>query len=257
VKGARSRAHLLAAAVEHAALPARLVFAVREALRPPVLDESPLADPKPLATIARNGLTAFVALALKPLLRLPQPRAPALRPRHVVGQLVAATRAVDVVLSGIEPASLLDNLRGDLIVAADRPVRRRGGDLAPIERDHPNGHKPGVGAETEHLAEQIRESRFMPDAEARDRGMVRNRVGRDHAERDVLPAALLDRARGTLADRVGVDQKRNHHRRVVRRGAPTVLAVRRVEGSEIELGNRVEHEPSQMVLGQPLSQARR
>jgi hypothetical protein len=63
----------LAAALEHAALPARLVFPVREPLRPPLLDQSPLADLKPLATVARNRLGALRALALEPLLRLAQP----------------------------------------------------------------------------------------------------------------------------------------------------------------------------------------
>jgi hypothetical protein len=58
-------------------------------------------------------------------------------------------------------------------------------------------------------------------------------------------------------DRVAVEQQRHHHRRLVRRAAPAVLAIGRIERGQIELGDRLDHEPRQVALGQPLANVRR
>jgi hypothetical protein len=94
----------------------------------------------------------------------------------------------------------------------------------------------------------------MADPETRDRGVIWELVSRDHAERDILAAAALDPARRPLADRVGIDQQRHHHLRIVRRSTPAVAAIGRIEGLEVESGHGVEHKPGQMILGQPLPQ---
>src|SRR5271169_3319933 len=47
-----------------------------------------------------------------------------------------------------------------------------------------------------------------------------------------------------------------HHRRVIRRTTPPVLAIAGVEGREVDVLDRVDHEPRQMVLRQPLAQRR-
>jgi len=62
-------------------------------------------------------------------------------------------------------------------------------------------------------------------AKARDRRVIRNLIGRDHPEGDVFAAPPFDAARGTLTDGIGVDQQRNHHRRVMRRPTPPVLPI--------------------------------
>jgi hypothetical protein len=164
---------------------------------------------------------------------------------------------VDVVLGRVDLAGLLDDLGRDLLVAADRLVGRRGGELAAIDRDHPHRDQPGVGAQAEHLAEELSQRGLVADPETRDRGVIRHLVRRDHTERDVLTAAPLDRARGALADRVGINQQRHHHLRVMRRGPPAVAAIGRIEGTQVELPDRVEHEPGKVILSQPLAQRRR
>jgi hypothetical protein len=57
------------------------------------------------------------------------------------------------VLGRLDPAGLREHFRRDLVVAADRPAAGRGGELAAIERDHPDRDESGIGAEQEHLAE--------------------------------------------------------------------------------------------------------
>ena len=116
---------------------------------------------------------------------------------------------------------------------------------------------PAFGAEAEHLAEEVGERVLVADAEAGDRRVVGDLVGADHPEGDVLAAAALDPSRGALADRVGVGEQGEHHLRLVRGGAVAVGAVGGVEGLEVELLDRLDHEPGEVVLGEPLAQVRR
>jgi hypothetical protein len=67
----------------------------------------------------------------------------------------------------------------------------------------------------------------------------------------------LDRARRALLGGVGVEQERDHHRRLIRGAAMAIGAVIRIEAVEIHLRHRLEHEPRQVILGQPLTQRRR
>ena len=114
--------------------------------------------------------------------------------------------------------------------------------------------EPRVGAEAEHLAEEIGEGLLVAGAEAGDRRVVGDLVGADHPEGDVLAAAALDPARCALADRVGVGEQRQHHLRLVGGAAVAVGAVGGVERLEVELVDRLDHEPGEVVLG---SQSRR
>ena len=54
-----------------------------------------------------------------------------------------------------------------------------------------------------------------------------------------------------------VEQDRNHHCRVIRRPAAAVLSVGRVKRLEVHLRNRVDDEPREMALRQPLPHIRR
>ena len=151
----RPRAHLLAAALEHATFPARLVVAVGETLDLPVLDQPALAKLQPRRAVARDRLGASGAFQVEPLLRPAQPSPPSLAPRKPPGQLVAAGGPMDVVLGRVDPASLREDLGRDLLVAANRPVRRRGRDLAAIERNHTDRDQAGVRAKPKHLPEEL------------------------------------------------------------------------------------------------------
>jgi hypothetical protein len=76
-------------------------------------------------------------------------------------------------------------------------------------------------------------------------------------EGDVLPTAPLDLPRRALPDRVRVEQERDHHLRIERRAAPTVAAIGSVERVQIDLLDRVDHKPGQVILRQPVAQTRR
>jgi hypothetical protein len=67
----------------------------------------------------------------------------------------------------------------------------------------------------------------------------------------------LDAARETHADRVGVEHQRDHHCRIVRRPAMAVLAVGAIERRQVKLRDRLQHKPREVILRQPLTQARR
>ena len=71
------------------------------------------------------------------------------------------------------------------------------------------------GAHREHLPEQPPDRSLVGGAEPGDRGVVGLLIGRDHPERHILDQPPLDPATGPLAGAVGVNQHRQHHRRVV------------------------------------------
>lgn len=125
----------------------------------------------------------------------------------MLGQLVAASLPVDLVLGGVDAAGLLEDLGGDLLVGADGTVARGGSEFRAVQGDHADIDQAGLRAEAEHLAEEVAESLLVANAKAGDRGVVGNLVGADHPEGDVLPAAALDPPRRALADRVGVGEQ--------------------------------------------------
>jgi hypothetical protein len=98
---------------------------------------------------------------------------------------------------------------------------------------------------------------LVTDAEPRDRGVIGHLVAGDHPKRDVVAATPLDPARRAHPDRIRINEQGNHHLRIVRRGTPPVAAIGPIERIEIQLRHRLQHEPRQMVLGQPLPQRRR
>src|SRR5947208_1607256 len=128
------------ATLAQAALPARLVFTMGQPLGPPILNEPALTGRQPLRAIARDLGALLLALSRQPLGCRPQPRSTALPVSEFLGQLVAARRSMDVVFDGVELLGLLEDLGGDLLIAADRAVRRIGGDLAAVDRDDSNLH---------------------------------------------------------------------------------------------------------------------
>jgi hypothetical protein len=89
--------------------------------------------------------------------------------------------------------------------------------LRAIDGEHRHADQTGIRAKLEHLPEQAGEGRLVALAKPRDRAVIRPLVRGDHAERDVIDARPLDHPRRTPPDGVGVEQQRNHHRRIVRR----------------------------------------
>ena len=97
----------------------------------------------------------------------------------------------------------------------------------------------------------------MPDPEPRDRGVIRHPVRADHPGRDILPATPLDHPRRPFPARVAVEQKRDHHRRIVRGPPMPIRPISAIELRQIHRLHRVQHEPHDVILTKPIPQARR
>jgi hypothetical protein len=96
----------------------------------------------------------------------------------------------------------------------------------------------------------------VADPEAGDRGVVGHLVCADNSEGDVLAAAALDPVRRAFTDGVGVGKQGEHHLRVVGGAALAVGAIGGVEGVAVELVDRFDHEPGEVVFVEPLAQVR-
>ena len=173
-------------------------------------------------------------------------------------QLVAPRVAEARVLLGVHPLRFVEDAPHLGLQVRIRAVALTAGvgvQLGPVERDHPDPHQTSLGAQPEHLGEQSRERLLVLLAETADRRVVGVLVRGQHPEGDVLPAAPFDLAARALALAVGVEHERDHHRRLVRLPPPTVLAVALVERGEVQLADRIEHEPREVVPGQPVAEA--
>src|SRR5580704_11660214 len=98
---------------------------------------------------------------------------------------------------------------------------------------------------------------LMTRAEPRDRGVIRRSVSANHPARNILPTTPLDRPGGPLTHGIAIEQQRDHHRRIVRRTTVPVSPISTIEPGEIKRLDSVQHEPRDMVLIQPIPQARR
>jgi hypothetical protein len=97
----------------------------------------------------------------------------------------------------------------------------------------------------------------VANPKAGDRRVVGDPVGADNPEGDVLAAAALDPPRASLPGAVGVGEQGEHHLRIVRRSAVAVGAVGGVERLEVEFVDRLDHEPGEVILRQPVAEIRR
>jgi hypothetical protein len=219
--------------------------------------EPALGFAQPLGARGRDRLRFRRALLVEPALCIAQPGTAALAGLERGRQLVAAALAEALVLLAVELFGLGEDLLCKRLVVGVAVLRGVGVELRAIDREQRHRCQAGVGAERQHLPEQLCERLLVAAAKARDRRVVGALVGRHDSHRYVLEAGALDGARGAPAGRVAVEQERDHHLRVVRRAAVAVCAVAGVEGLEIELLGRRQDEPSEVVVGEPLAQARR
>ena len=133
----------------------------------------------------------------------------------IAGQLVAALVAELLVLGCVDLGGLLEDLLRQLLVGAVLPLGGVGGDPGAVEGERADRDQAGLAAEDQYLGEELGQLVGVACAKAGDRRVVGHLVGGDHPEGDVLGAAALDPPRGALADRVGVEQQRDHHLGVV------------------------------------------
>jgi hypothetical protein len=107
----------------------------------------------------------------------------------------------------------LGDLRADPLHLAlhrfRRPVstpRRIRGDLAAIDRDHPDPHHPSSRTQLQDLGEQTRERLLMLGAEPGDGGVIGSVLGTQHPEGHMVGTQPFDTPRRALPTGVGVDQ---------------------------------------------------
>jgi hypothetical protein len=127
----------------------------------------------------------------------------------------------------------------------------------PIDRQHGDVRETGPCAEPEDLPEQPCQRALVTLAEPGDRRVIGLAVRRDDPKRDVLRTAALDHPRRALPTRVGVDEQRDHHRRIMRRATMPVRAIVGVKRRQIHRLDRSDHKPREVILRQPLIQTRR
>jgi hypothetical protein len=129
-------------------------------------------------------------------------------------------------------------------------VRRH---LRPVDRQHRDRRQTAVRTQRQHLAEQAGQRVLMAHDEPRDRRVIGPLLRRQHAERHILDTRPLDHPRGPDPPRVGVEQDRNHDRRVIGRPTAPVPAVggthRTPRGPSQP---RRRGRPGKMALRQPL-----
>ncbi len=230
-----------------------------------------LAQPLPPAALARHRplridlghagrliLNQGATLALgEATLRLGQ-RGPATLGRaQLLGQLIAAILAVELVLTPVGLFGFTENLLDQPAVGAVLIHRRVRLDLRPVDRDHSDRHQPRLPTQAQNVVEQLRDLSLVTTAELRDRRVIRRAQTRDHLERHVLPTRPLDPPRRPVPARVRIEQQGNHHLRVTRRATRTAEPIRLPEPIQVHHLHSAEHRPHQVVLGQPLRQRRR
>jgi hypothetical protein len=105
------------------------------------------------------------------------------------------------------------------------------------------------------LEEQAGEGLQMPLAELSDAVVVRLLISRQHPERDIFPARLLDLARRESARAVPIDEELRHHRRVIGRIAPSIHSpVDPEDFLEIHRIDDITDEESQVLFRKPFPQ---
>jgi hypothetical protein len=89
-------------------------------------------------------------------------------------------------------------------------------------------------AQQQALDEQPGNHRLVTDPEPGDRGVVGNGVRGDHPVGHVLSAPPLDHPGRSFALTVGIQQQRQHHRRLVRRPAPPIRTVSGIQPGQVQ-----------------------
>ena len=252
----RVRRSAEAAPVFHPPRPVALVGAVRAHLGPQLLIEAPLGFLETLAAATRNRPRLLGAMLLQLALGLAQPRPP-FPGAQLLGQLVAARLAVKLVLGGVDRLGFFEDLARELLVIDIRVAARVARQLRPVDGNHADAREALLRAQRQHLAEQARDRLLVTLDEPRDRRVIGPLLRRQHAERDILLAAALDRARGPRPACVGVEQQRHHHRRVIRWPTAAVETIGRIERVQLHLADGVDDEPREVVPRQPIPHIRR
>src|SRR6185295_19012825 len=138
--------------------------------------------------VVRRRFAGVVAFAGKALLGLAQSLAPPLARAQLLGQLVAALVAVELVFAAVDLGRLGEDLACDLAEVAVGVAGRIGRHLRPVDRHHPDRHQPRPRAEAENAGEDLSKRPLVPATELGDRRVIGSQVAGDDAVGDVLDA---------------------------------------------------------------------
>jgi hypothetical protein len=97
----------------------------------------------------------------------------------------------------------------------------------------------------------------MLGAEPRDRRVIRNILSTRHPERYIHRAQPFDLPRRPHLAGIRIHQQRDHHVRIERGPALTRPCPPRMQHRRVQLPDRVDQKPHQMITRQPLSHVRR
>ncbi|GAA1846126.1 hypothetical protein GCM10009772_24330 [Pseudonocardia alni subsp. carboxydivorans] len=144
------------------------------------------------------------------------------------------------------------------------PGRVRG-DFRTVDRDRAQPGHPRVSAQPQDLREQAGEHLAVGLAEPGQHGVIGHVTGARDPERHIRGAQSLDLAAGALPATVGIQQQPEQHLRVVpgptgRAAARTAITAARDPGMQrrgVQHRDRVQHEPHQMLIRQPVDHVRR
>ena len=194
-------------------LPAALLELALGVAQPALPPLDPGDDPLRIELLARRCLRVGLQLLgvrrlpVALLLGLPEELAATLRRAQLLGQLIPARITVQLVLGLVGRLRLGEDLPRDLLELTVRLTTCVPRQAGAVDRDQPRRHQPSLITQPQHLTEQLRQRRLVPNDEPRDRRVIRHHVPRDHPVRHVLTTVTLDRARGTLLGRVRVHQQ--------------------------------------------------
>jgi hypothetical protein len=180
-------------------LPAALLELAAGAAQPPLptlnAGDDPLCIKLELTARCRLrvwlGLLAVGLLPQLLLLRRPKELRASLRRAQLLRQLIA----IQLILSLVSRPRLGEDLPHDLLkltIGATTSVPRQ---TSAVDRDQLRLDQPRPIAQPQHLTEQLRQRRLMPNDEPGDRRMIRHHVPRDHSISHVLATVTLDRTR--------------------------------------------------------------
>jgi hypothetical protein len=138
----------------------------------------------------RGALSRTLALEFLPCLA--QCGAPARARAQLLGQLIAARLAIQLILAAVRLRRLGQDLARDPLIAAIGGARGVRVDLRAVDRDHPDPHQPRPPAQPQDRGEELRQRGLVAATKLGDRRVVGHAVRADHAVGDVLPALALD-----------------------------------------------------------------
>src|SRR5664279_1144303 len=185
--------------------PVGLIGSVCARLHPQLLLQAALCLFQPCRARTRNWPGLLRAFLIELAFCLAQPPTTALTSRKVLGQLVAALLAVELILGGIDLCGLFEDLPRDLIEVDVRFAARVCMDLRAVDRDRPSLDHSRPRTQREHAAEQPGQRVGMLGAKPIDRHVIGREVRRDDPVGDILDALALDAPRVALALRIGVE----------------------------------------------------